>query len=181
MGTFSRSLIATAAGVALFGLAACAGGSPSARGGEETSSAPTSSSAGAGLAGFDPCTFFKPDELTSFGVSTQSEDGTVVSFEPGCKWKGGKMTLSLLKNSDETVASYEKSGSWDSYQKKPLDGRSAAVAVESGAAGQGGCTVLVDAAGGVALYMIDGRMRDSVDACGEAKKVANQTASRLPK
>ncbi|MGW3467239.1 hypothetical protein ACWDKQ_01905 [Saccharopolyspora sp. NPDC000995] len=92
-------------------------------GSEETSSAPTSVASGSGFAGFDPCTFCKPDELTSFGVSTQSEDGTVVSFEPGCKWKGEKMTLSLLKNSDETVASYEKGGSWDSYQKKPLDGR----------------------------------------------------------
>lgn len=165
----------------MLGLSACSGGGPGNGGGEQTSAAPTTAASGSGLAGFDPCKFFKSDELTAFGVSTQSEDGTVVSFEPGCKWKGEKMILSLLKNSDETVASYETSGSWDDYQKKSLDGRSAAVAVESGAAGQGGCTVLVDAGGGVAIYMVDGVMRDSVNACAEAEKIANQTASRLPK
>ncbi|MCI2417775.1 DUF3558 domain-containing protein [Saccharopolyspora sp. K220] len=180
MSTFSRSLIATAAGVALLGLSACSGGGSSNDGNDETSAAPTTAASGSGLASFDPCTFFNADELSSFGVATQSEDGTVVSFEPGCKWEGEKMILSLLKNADETVASYETSGSWDSYTKKTIGGRSAAVAVESGAAGQGGCTVLVDAGGGVAIYGVDGVLRDSVDACPEAEKIASQTASRLP-
>ncbi|MBQ0927463.1 DUF3558 family protein [Saccharopolyspora endophytica] len=174
MKKVSRTLIAGAAGVALLGLSACSGNSSG--GAPEPAPAPQ----GKPIASFDPCTFFTPEELTSLGVSTQSQDGGVVSFEPGCEWEGEKMTLTLLKNADQTVESYEKNGNWDSYSKKSIGGRSGAVAVESGATGQGGCTVLVDAGGGVAVYGIDGAMRDSVDACGETEKVANQTASRLP-
>ncbi|MGW1679972.1 DUF3558 family protein [Saccharopolyspora sp. NPDC002376] len=162
--------------MSLLGLSACSGGGSSS-GSEES---PTSATSGSGLESFDPCTFFKPDELTSWGVSTQSADFTPVESEPGCEWVGEKMTVSLQKNVKETVSSYRESGSWDSYDEQKFGGRNGAKAVESGATGQGGCTVLVDAGGGVAIYMVDGARRDSVDACAEAEKVANQTASRLP-
>ncbi|RRO15616.1 DUF3558 domain-containing protein [Saccharopolyspora rhizosphaerae] len=175
MNTVSRTLIATAAGMALLGVSACSGNES----GESTGN-PAPPPQAKAITSFDPCTFFAPEELTSLGLSTQSEDGGVVEQEPGCQWQGEEKILTLLKNADQTVESYETSGNWDSYTKKSIAGRSGAVAVETGATGQGGCTVLVNAGGGVAVYGVDGLMRDSVDACGEAEKVANQTASRLP-
>ncbi|GAA2332760.1 hypothetical protein GCM10009854_05120 [Saccharopolyspora halophila] len=178
MKTVSRALTAAAAGVALFGLSACSGGGA----GDTTTGEPTTEPQAKAIESFDPCTFFESDELTSFGVSTQSQDFSPVSFEPGCKWDGEKLDISLQKNAEETVDSYESSGSWDSYHKTTIAGRQGAVALETGATDVGSCTVLVDAGGGVAIYMLDGMMRDSVaDPCGELEKIANQTASRLPK
>ncbi|WP_406692607.1 DUF3558 family protein [Saccharopolyspora sp. ID03-671] len=175
---FSRALIVASASTALIGLSACTGGSsgtPDGNGPSETQ-AP-----GKALASFDPCTFFQPDELTSYGVSTQGKDFSPIPSEPGCEWEGEKQTISLQKNVDQTVASYETGGAWDSYQKKTIGGRSAAIALETGATGQGSCTALVDAGGGVAIYMLDGAMRDSVaDPCAETEKIVGQTASRLP-
>jgi hypothetical protein len=175
VNTVSRTLIAATAGMALLGMSACSG-----NGSGEPTGNPTAPPQEKAINSFDPCTFFPAEELTSLGVSTQSADGGVVEQEPGCEWQGEKMTLTLLKNATQTVESYETGGNWDSYSKKSIGGRSGAVAVESGATGQGGCTVLVNAGGGVAVYGVDGAMRDSVDACGEAEKIANQTASRLP-
>ncbi|WP_190818408.1 DUF3558 family protein [Saccharopolyspora pogona] len=181
MSTFSRSLIAAAAGLALFGLAACAGGGKSPGGSEETSSAPTSASSGAGLAGFDPCTFFKPDELTSFGLSTKAEEFTQVSFQPGCSWKGEKFTLGLQKNADETVQSLGQGGGFDKYAATTVAGREGAEMLVAGATGQGICNYVVSAGGGIAIYQLTGAMRDSVaDPCGELKTIVDQTASRLP-
>lgn len=178
MNSVSRALIAASAGVALVGLAACSGGSSGTPGGSEPSE---TQAPGKALASFDPCTFFQPDELTALGLSTQGNNFMPVPSEPGCEWVGEKMTVSLQKNVDQTVASYETSGSWDSYQKKTIAGRSAAVALEAGATGVGSCTALVDAGGGVAIYMLDGAMRDSVpDPCAETEKIVSQTASRLP-
>ncbi|MHA6798607.1 DUF3558 family protein [Bounagaea algeriensis] len=50
---------------------------------------------------FDPCTFFNSDELKSWGVSSDSQDATEVSFEPGCRWEGEQIvslsTRTLMK------------------------------------------------------------------------------------
>lgn len=104
-----------------------------------------------------------------------------MSFEPGCRWQGEKMSLTFQKNVDETVASYEQSGNWERFDKKTIGGRSAAIATVPGGGSTGGCNVLVDAGGGVVIYGVSGRMADSVNACAEAEKIVDQTASRLPK
>lgn len=130
---------------------------------------------------FDPCTFFKPDELTSFGVSTEAQDFTEVSFQPGCTWNGEKQDIALQKNADETVESLEKGGSFDEYTRINVAGRDAARMIVSGATGQGSCITVVSAGGGIVLYQLVGYMRDSVaDPCGDLEKIATQTASRLP-
>lgn len=178
MTTFSRPLIAMTA-LALLGLSSCALGD-SGSGGGSTEPSPTSEAPGSGLASFDPCVFFQPDELTSFGVSTQSQDFTQVSFQPGCTWEGEKFDLVLQKNADETVESLSK-GAWDEYTKTQIGGRDAARVIPAGAAGQGVCNAVVSTGGGVALYQLTAYMRDSVaDPCGEIEKIADQTASRLP-
>ncbi|KAA5837409.1 DUF3558 domain-containing protein [Saccharopolyspora hirsuta] len=166
------------AGVALAGLSACGGGGGST--GETGSPEPTGQTGGVALEKFDPCTFFKPDELKSFGLQEQGEEFTPVSFEPGCTWKGEQMSLTFQKNVEETVASYEKNGNWERYDKQSVGGRSGVVANVPGGGATGGCNVLVDAGGGVVIYGVSGRLADSVDACAEAEKIANATASRLP-
>ncbi|RKT83254.1 Protein of unknown function [Saccharopolyspora antimicrobica] len=175
-----RSVVVLTAGVALVGLSACSGtaGDSTRKAGSEE---PTERVGGAALEQFDPCTFFKPDELSSWGLEAQAEEFTPVSFEPGCRWRGGQMGLVLQKNVEETVASYEKNGNWERYDKQSVGGRSGVVAnVPSGGA-TGGCNVLVDAGGGVVIYGVSGRLADSVDACAEAEKIAAATASRLPR
>ncbi|SDW65892.1 Protein of unknown function [Saccharopolyspora shandongensis] len=181
MTAFSKPLIATAAGLSLLVLTACAGGGKTARSGEETSSALASASKFA-LASFDPCTFFESDELTSFGVSTKSEEFTQVSFQPGCEWRGEEFTLGLQKNADETVQSLGEGGGFDSYVPTTVGGREGAELLVAGATGQGLCNYVVSTGGGIAIYQLTGAMRDSVaDPCGDLKKIVDQTASRLPK
>ncbi|MCA1192254.1 DUF3558 domain-containing protein [Saccharopolyspora sp. 6V] len=177
MNKFFRSSVALVAGVSLLGLSGCAlGGSTG-----DSESAPPSASRGAALEGFDPCTFFKPEELTSYGVSTQAEDFTLVSFQPGCAWNGEKMDIALQKNADETVESLEKGGSYDKYTRIKIAGRDAARMIAPGFTDQGGCVTVVSAGDGIVLYQLTAAMRDSVaDPCGEMEKIANQTASRLP-
>ncbi|MFC7343133.1 DUF3558 family protein [Saccharopolyspora griseoalba] len=175
MKTVTRALIAATAGVALFGISACSGSDSGDTAGEPKPQ-------GKAISSFDPCTFFKPDELTSWGVSTQSEDFTQVSFQPGCTWEGEKMDIALQKNADETVQSLKEGESYDSYEPISVGGREAARMIVPGATGQGGCVTVVSTGGGVVLYQIAGAMRDSVaDPCAEIEKIANQTASRLPK
>ncbi|MEU6132399.1 DUF3558 family protein [Saccharopolyspora sp. NPDC047091] len=174
-----RPLIAAAAALSLFGLSSCALGSDSGGSGDGAGS-PTSSDSAA-LENFDPCTFFKSDELSSYGVSTQAEEFTQVSFQPGCTWNGEKMDIALQKNADETVQSLEKGGSYDSYEHINIAGRDSARMIAPGFTGQGACITVVPAGGGVALYQLTAYMRDSVaDPCGEIEKIAEQTASRLP-
>ncbi|WP_344931434.1 DUF3558 family protein [Saccharopolyspora gregorii] len=162
-------------GLSLVGLSSCALGQDDGAG-----TAPTSEEKSADLAKFDPCTFFKPEELTSYGVSTQAEDFTLVSFQPGCAWNGKKMDIALQKNEDETVDSLEK-GAHDEYTRIKIAGRDSARMIVAGGEGTGGCITVVPAGGGIVLYQLSGYMRDSVaDPCGEIEKIAEQTASRLP-
>ncbi len=171
-----RSVLGVSAGVLLAGVSACA--TPS---GDTKSEQPSDTAQQAkALEGFDPCAFYNSQELQSWGVSTESQDATAVSFEPGCRWEGEALAVSMHKNVDETVASYGQSGSWDSYQEKAVAGRSAAVGVEAGAQDAGGCSVLVDSGGGVVIYGASGMRSDSVDACAQAEKLAEETAPRLP-
>ncbi|GAB2660913.1 hypothetical protein GCM10027271_19580 [Saccharopolyspora gloriosae] len=177
MSKFVRSLVGATMGVALVGLSGCALNAGGDSGGDAQ---PTGPGAEGSIETFDPCKFFEPNELTGWGLPAQSEPFEGVSFEPGCTWAGGQMSLVLQKNVDETVESYETSGSWERYEKKTIGGRPAALANVPGGGSTGGCTVLVDAGGGVAIYSVSGKLTDSVDACAETEKIADQTASRLP-
>lgn len=175
-----RALTIVSASAVLLGMSACADGG----GGSANDENVPNPQAGGGpaLESFDPCTFFQPEQLASWGFPAEGRKDDTLSFEPGCVWDGEKALLTLLKNTEETVESYETSGSWDSYDKTTIDGRPAAVALEPGATGLGSCTVLVDAGGGVAIYMLDGIRQDSLpDPCGETKKIASESAAELPK
>ncbi|MCA1192253.1 DUF3558 family protein [Saccharopolyspora sp. 6V] len=172
--------VAALGGVGPLALSSCALGDPEVIRAKAEPAEASPVAKGADLENFDPCTFFKPDELTSYGVSTQAEDFTLVSFQPGCAWNGKKMDIALQKNEDETVDSLEK-GAHDEYTRIKIAGRDSARLIVAGGEGTGGCITVVPAGGGIVLYQLSGYMRDSVaDPCGEIEKIAEQTASRLP-
>ncbi|GAA3360722.1 DUF3558 domain-containing protein [Saccharopolyspora gregorii] len=173
----SRRLITTAACAGLLSLSGCALGDTAP--GQES---PAPQPKPAGLRDFDTCTFFSPDELTAAGANGPSEPVEDFTFEQGCEFEGETMLLTLYKNQDETVASYETGGHWDSYRKFDINGRAAATGVSAGSTGQGICNTLVDAGGGVVILSVTGFMKDDVpDPCGEAKKLAEQIEPRLPR
>ncbi|WP_223840056.1 DUF3558 family protein [Saccharopolyspora pogona] len=181
MTRLSRSLISAVAGVALLGLAACsAGGTP--HNGNAIQATPTTQAEASGLKNFDPCAFLTPQDLSGASVSGPGEKVEEIKSEPGCSYEGEKILLTLYKNAEQTVDKYETSGHWDKYEKFNINGRKAARGVEAGASNQGGCSVVVDAGGGVVLFTVTGIMADSVaDPCGEAEKAASKAESRLPK
>ncbi|MHA6802560.1 DUF3558 family protein [Salinifilum ghardaiensis] len=176
MNRIARSVLGMSAGVVLAGVSACAtppGGSES----ERPSGTAQQSKA---LERFDPCTFFNSDELNSWGLPLgKGKDSTQVSWEPSCRWSGDEKIIDFSKNVEETVDSYKQSGNWESYEKQQIAGRSAAVAQVPGA-GDGGCNILVDAGGGVAIYQVTLKTTSSADPCQELKKIAEATAARLP-
>ncbi|MGP4019168.1 DUF3558 domain-containing protein [Saccharopolyspora sp. 5N708] len=179
----SRSLIVGVAGLALVGLAACSGGT-SGGGGEtgtsEETSAPTSAASGSGLADFDPCSFLTAEELSAAGVSGPGRPANAVESQPGCDFEGENVLLTLSKNETEDFEAYSKN-SFEQFDEIDINGRKAARAVTAGSGGQGICSAIISAGGGIVDVNVAGIMRDSVpDPCGEAEKIARQIEPRLP-
>ncbi|WP_243794037.1 DUF3558 family protein [Saccharopolyspora gloriosae] len=175
----SRSLISAIAGTALLSLSACALNATTPSTDQET---PPTQGSGSGLVGFDPCAFFTPEDLSAAGVSGQGEPVEQLESEPGCSYEGEKVLLTLYKNQQQTTDSYETSGSWDSYEKFDINGRTAARGISAGSTGQGICNVVVDSGGGVAIISISGILLDDVpEPCQAAEDIARQVEPRLPR
>lgn len=178
MSLVSRSVVAGIAGLALVGLSACSGGSNA---GGEQPGAPTTETQSTGLSSFDPCTFFTPDELTAAGVQAgPGRPAKALESQPGCDWEGENVLLTLSKNETQDFEAYSKNN-FEKFERFDLDGRQAARAITSGSGGQGICSVILSAGGGIVDVNVAGIMSDSVaDPCGEAEKVSRQIAPRLP-
>ncbi|MGW5644973.1 DUF3558 family protein [Saccharopolyspora sp. NPDC003752] len=178
MSTLSRTVVVTAAGVALLSLTACSGGSPGRTGDGE----PTTSAAEApGLESFDVCNFFTPSDLSAAGVAGPGEPDNNLKSEPGCNYNGAKMDLTLYKVPDTTFDKYTTQGNFAEIEPFEISGRKAATGVTAGSQGQGICSTFLDAGKGTITVTVTGEDRDSVDACGESRKVAEQISPRLPK
>lgn len=178
MSTFSRTVVVAAAGFALLGLSSCSGGSTGNTGnGGDT---PTMTSASSGLESFDVCNFFTPEDLSSAGVAGPGEPDSTIPSEPGCNYQGDKMDLALYKVSDTAFDKYTTQGNFAEIQPFEISGRKAATGVTAGSEGQGICSTFLDASGGTIIVTVTGEDRDSVDACGESRKVAEQISPRLP-
>lgn len=178
MSLVSRSLAVGVAGLALVGLSACSGGTS--KGGEEPST-PTSAAQSSGLANFDPCTFLTPEELSAAGVSAPSRPVDDIKSQPGCDWEGEDVLLTLSKNETEDFEKYSKNN-FETFDRFDLNGRQAARAVTAGSGGQGICSTIISAGGGIVDVNVAGIMRNSVpDPCGAAEKIARQIEPRLPK
>lgn len=177
MSSFSRVVIAAAAGSALLGLSACAGGpagGTTGGGGESTAPAPSA------LESFDPCNFFTPEELAASGVAGPGEPDSDLSAEPGCNFTGDKMDLALYKAPTTSFDQYMSSGNFGNVQPFDADGRKAAIGVTAGSEGQGVCSSFLDAAGGTIIVTVTAGTTEPVEPCGESRRVAEQISPRLP-
>ncbi|WP_370591415.1 DUF3558 family protein [Saccharopolyspora montiporae] len=163
-------------GLAVIGLAAC---SPMS-GDSDTEGSQPSEAQSAGLQDFDVCNFFTPEDLAAVGVSGPGEPEDTVDFEPGCNFRGEAMDLTLFKAPEDPFDQYMSQGNFGEVNPFEVNGRKAAVGVTAGSEGQGICSTFLDAAGGTVIVTVTGDSRDSVDACGEAKKVAERIEPRLP-
>lgn len=173
-------MIAATTGLVLLGTASCGGGGLIGGGGEQEP--PKETQAAAGLKDFDPCAFPNPDELEHANVTGPGEPEEQLAHEPGCRFEGEDVLVTLFKNQKETVDSYETNGSWDQYEKIQIGGRDAAQAVANGSSGNNVCSTLVNAGGGIISVQVTVILPDSpLDSCGEAKKIATNIEPRLPK
>lgn len=175
----SRSVIAATAGIALVGLAACGGG---ANGGSTTT--PSSSRSAGGLASVDPCKIATPQQLNADGLNPQGTPNNDVSKQPGCEYKGSggaDLRVSFAKDQTQTVDTYQTQGQWDSYTKTTINGRPAATAQVVGGTGTNGCTVLMNAGGGVLVVTVTDAGKSDQQVCAEGMKYAQQVEPTMPK
>lgn len=169
----SSALLAVAAGVALLGATSCSS--------SEGGGTPVTESPRGGLGDVDPCSFFAPDDLAAAGVEGPGAPEDDIPSVPGCTFEGESVFLSLYKNQDQTVDSYETAGSWDEYQRTDVNGRAAARAIASGSAGNNICSTLLDAGGGVVQVKVTAVLPDEpVDTCAKANEMATRIEPRLP-
>lgn len=178
MNSSARSLLVGTVGLALVGLSACSPGSGDS---SDAEGAPPPEAQGAGLKDFDVCNFFTPEDLAAAGVSGPGEPEDTVDFEPGCNFRGEEKDLTLFKNPEDSFDKYMSKGNFGEVNPFEVNGRKAAVGVTAGSEGQGICSSFLDAGGGTVIVTVTGAQSDSVDACGESKKVAEQIEPRLPK
>lgn len=174
MRTFSRPSLMISAGALLAGTAGCAG-----LGGDGPAGQQVTDRESVALERFEPCAFFAAGELNSWGFSTAGAEFAPASDEPGCRHGGDGEHLSVQKNVEESVDSYQESQNWAKYERRDFAGRSGAVAVPYDAAGS--CDVLVDAGGGLAIYQLtpDSNVDPAVT-CAELADITERTAARLP-
>jgi hypothetical protein len=151
------------------GLAGCGGTSPAAQ-------QPPS-----GLANVDPCKIMNSQQLSADGFGTQSKPVKHFDVEPGCSFDSDKETVSFFKNQTKTVDTYGQQSNWAQYNKTSIAGRPAAIALSKDDVGNGVCSALVSAGGGVVIVDTQsGDPRKPYDACGQAQKYAQEVASSLP-
>ncbi len=76
---------------------------------------------------------------------------------------------------------YGKQDNWAKYDRLEVDGRPAASAIDKSATQARICSALFDAGGGVIILTLS-EFRDlGLDECGEALKIAEVIAPRMPK
>lgn len=177
MSSFSRVVIAAAAGSALLGLSACSGGPA---GGSTDGGGQPSAPAPSALESFDPCNFFTPEELAASGVAGPGEPDSNLESEPGCNFTGDKMDLALYKVPGTSFDQYMSGGNFGNVQKFDAGGRKAATGVTAGSEGQGVCSSFLDAADGTIIVTVTAGTTEPVEPCGETRRVAEQISPRLP-
>ncbi|MER6987813.1 DUF3558 domain-containing protein [Saccharopolyspora hirsuta] len=171
MKVLARSTVGACAGAALLVAAAC--GTP------QEDPAPTASNQG--LAQIDPCTMVSPDVLASFGLRQPGDPEDGDPSEPGCYFNGDKIAGIFYKNQEKTVESYGQQDNWAKYDRLEIDGRPAASAIDKGSTQARICSALFDAGGGVIKLTVTEKRDQGLDECGEAVKIAEAVAPRMPR
>ncbi|MEV0055783.1 DUF3558 domain-containing protein [Saccharopolyspora shandongensis] len=173
MKVLSRTVVAACAGAALLAAAGCGGGT--------AKRDPEPAQEKQGLAQVDPCTMVTPDVLESFGLRGPGDPETGISSEPGCYFNGERISGIFYKNQEKTVESYGKQDNWAKYDRLQIDGRPAASAIDKSSTQARICSTLFDAGGGVIILSVTEKRDQGLDECGEALKIAEAIAPRMPK
>lgn len=134
-----------------------------------------------GLAKIDPCTLLTPEELESFGFEGPGEPETGSTGEPACSFTGQPFGATFFKKQDMTVEKYGQQDTWAKFDRLEVDGRPAASTIAKGSTQSRICSVMFDAGGGVIDLTLQEFRDKGLDECGEALKVAEKIAPRMPK
>lgn len=173
MNALSRWVSLTG-GLALLAIAGCSGGSAdSPKTGEPSAS-------GGALANLDTCQIMKPDQLRKAGLPQKGERVELFDFEPGCGYNGDIASVSIAKNAEKTLKSYEDQTNWKSFERIQLKGRPAARALSAQATGDM-CTMMLAAGKGVVVVgAMASDPRAEFDGCAKAREVAKMIEPNLP-
>ncbi|WP_258174723.1 DUF3558 domain-containing protein [Actinopolyspora mortivallis] len=133
------------------------------------------------LAGVDPCDILPDAELESFGVSTTGEPTNRPPWAPGCHYRGDSVTVSVRKETRDTVASAEQKDVWAKFERTEVNGRAAATAIVKGATQARMCSALFDAGRGmIQIQATEVRPPDTVDECAKALEFAEMVEPKVP-
>ncbi|MEV6230671.1 DUF3558 domain-containing protein [Saccharopolyspora shandongensis] len=169
----SRNVVAVCAGAVLLGVAGCGGGG-------DTTKDPAPTQQNQGLGQVDPCAVLTQEELNSLGFEGPGQK-TGTSSEPGCAFDSMQFGITVSKNEEKTVEAYGKQDSFAKFDRLQIDGRPAASAISKNATQADACTAMFDAGGGVILVDVSLLRAKELDECGEALKIAEAIAPRMPK
>ncbi|MER7010379.1 DUF3558 domain-containing protein [Saccharopolyspora sp. NPDC000359] len=171
MKVSGRSTVGACAGAVVLAVAAC--GAP------QEDPAPTRSDQG--LAQIDPCTMVPSDVLASFGLREPGDPEGAGSSGPGCYFNGDKIAGIFYKNQEKTVESYGQQDNWAKFDRLEIDGRPAASAIDKGSTQARICSALFDSGGGLIKITVTEKRDQGIDECGEAVKIAETIAPRMPR
>ncbi|SDR00638.1 DUF3558 domain-containing protein [Actinopolyspora saharensis] len=178
MSSWKRAMLAAVSGVALLGALGC---SPSGSGDTSDSPSATQASGGKSLESLDPCTMLSEAELKSFGLELPGEPTEDLPWSPGCYYEGDPITLTLFKDTRNTVSSNAEKSTWAEFERLQVNGRSGARTITKGATQARICNVMFDAGDGlIQVQATESRLPESVDECAKALEIAKKVEPNVP-
>ncbi|WP_092522507.1 DUF3558 domain-containing protein [Actinopolyspora saharensis] len=174
--------MAAGVGAALLGVAGCGpGGLAGDESGDAAGETSTAKPSGEVLAGVDPCNMLSESELKSSGLQGPGEKADTLSWREGCNYDGDPASLTLLKDTRQTVDSAEKKDTWAKFERTEVNGRAAATAVTEGSTQAQICNVMFDAGQGlIQIQAQEAGRSDSLDECAKALEIAKKVEPNVP-
>ncbi|MBF6507857.1 DUF3558 domain-containing protein [Nocardia farcinica] len=173
----------SAAGVALAAatllIAGCSGGQTGEQG------QPTEDKPANALASFDPCAALTPEEISTFGASSQGEPSDLGVGEVGCDYKGDDLEFGVLEaeKSDEAYWQQQRNN-FDVFTPNQVGSHSGFAGIALSGKGQGVCRQIMYVGTGSVIvdvtYSAD-KIPSDEETCGKAKEIAQVVESKLPK
>ncbi|MCX2733378.1 DUF3558 family protein [Saccharopolyspora sp. NFXS83] len=134
-----------------------------------------------GLESTDPCALLTEDELAARGAWPPGYPNRNVPAEPGCDYDGDPFGYSFFKNQEMTVESYGAQGNWAKFDRRELNGRAAANAINASSTGGRICSTMFDAGGGVIIVTAGELNDEGRDECAESWQVAELVEPKMPR
>ncbi|WP_243793236.1 DUF3558 family protein [Saccharopolyspora gloriosae] len=135
----------------------------------------------AGLDSIDPCALLTEDELTARGAWPPGYPNRNVPAEPGCDYDGDPFGYSFFKNQQMTVESYGAQDNWAEFDRRELNGRVAANAINASSTGGRICSTMFNAGGGVIIVTVGELNDEGRDECAESWQLAELVEAKTPR